>query len=123
MKLGGADRYPDAGECPRCHCCGDHIHNRCGCTAGSKPGKKNTEKIEEYLPLVNEIKTMWHQQRVEVLPIIFGATGEILQKQYRGLNILRLRRELYLQFQKAVLLSTLRVVCYMLGDDTDPTGT
>ncbi|KAK9745026.1 hypothetical protein QE152_g7266 [Popillia japonica] len=70
-------------------------------------------------PLADEIKKLWHQQKVTIIPIVIGTTGEIPHTVYEGLETLGLKRDLYLQFQKAVLLSTCSIVRRVLGEDDD----
>ncbi|KAI4469561.1 hypothetical protein MML48_1g01499 [Holotrichia oblita] len=80
-------------------------------------GSKHQEKISKYIPLADEIKKLWHQQKVTIIPIVVGATGEIPHTIYDGLGTLGLKRDMYLQLQKAVLLSTCSIVRRVIGED------
>lgn len=51
--------------------------------------RTQNEKINKYLPLVEEMKSMWNLERVIVVPIVIGATWEIPKKLHRSLSILR----------------------------------
>lgn len=72
--------------------------------------KKHAEKIQKYLALADEIKGMWHQERVTIIPIILGATAEIPKKLFNGLEKLQLHKCLYKEMQKAVILKTCNIV-------------
>lgn len=78
--------------------------------------KKHAEKISKYLPLADEIKQMWNQDRVVIIPIILGATGEIPKKLFTSLNEIKIKQNTYLLLQKIVILGTCRIVRRVLQD-------
>ncbi|KAJ8912749.1 hypothetical protein NQ315_016705 [Exocentrus adspersus] len=78
--------------------------------------RKYTDKINKYLPLANEIKAMWAQEKVVILPLIIGATGEIPQSLIENLKKLQLGQTLFEQLQKIVLLETTGIVRRVMGD-------
>ena len=43
---------------------------------------RRLDKIRNYTDLANEIKTLWGLRKVDIIPIVIGATGMI----YHGLN-------------------------------------
>ena len=74
------------------------------------------EKISKYMPLADEIKCLWKLDKVIIVPIIIGATGEIPVKLFDSLRKINLREKLYQQLQKAALLGSCRIVRRVLGD-------
>lgn len=68
--------------------------------------KKTGEKIEKYIHLAEEIKDMWHQDKVEIIPIILSTTGVIPNNIHQYINKLQLRPNIYVQFQKSVIIDT-----------------
>lgn len=78
--------------------------------------KTHREKINKYLPLADEIKKMWRMDKVQVIPIVIGCTGEIPKSLWKSLEDLQLDRELYTPIQRAVLLHTCHVVRRVLGE-------
>jgi hypothetical protein len=44
------------------------------------------ENIKNYLPLV-EIREMWHQDQVQITPIIIFATGTTPKKEHSSIRI------------------------------------
>lgn len=72
--------------------------------------KKHTEKIQKYLPLADEIKQMWHQNQVRIIPVILSATGIIPKTLHKSLSDLQLPTYLYINLQKAVILDTCSIV-------------
>lgn len=77
--------------------------------------RTNAEKINKYLPLVDEIKEMWNLDRAVVVPIVVGATGEIPKRLLENLRTLQLDQTLYKPMQKSVLLDTCSIVRRVLG--------
>nr|XP_018903557.1 PREDICTED: homeobox protein GBX-2 [Bemisia tabaci] len=62
------------------------------------------------MPLADEIKCLWKLDKVIIVPIIIGATGEIPVKLFDSLRKINLREKLYQQLQKAALLGSCRIV-------------
>lgn len=82
--------------------------------------KKYEEKISKYLPLAEELQRIWKMNICRVVPIVIGATGEIPKTLKTSLEKLDLKPSLYLPAQKAVILSTCRIVREVLQNDTLP---
>lgn len=85
------------------------------------PLAKNTqdtfsEKINKYMPLADEIKKVWKLDKVVIVPVVLGATGEIPKKLFQSIETLQLNKTIYQQLQKAALLGTCRTVRRVLGD-------
>ena len=57
--------------------------------------RKHQEKIQKYIPLANEIKEMWNQDKVTIGPIIFGATGEVPTAILQGIKNLEIKKCLF----------------------------
>lgn len=79
--------------------------------------KTQAEKISKYLLLADEIKAMWRMDRVIILPIVIGATGEIPKKTLESIHTLGLNTGIYMKFQKAVLLASCRLIRRVLNDE------
>lgn len=77
--------------------------------------QKRQEKINKYLPLANEIKEMWNQEKVAIVPIILGATGEIPKLTLESLDLLDIRRNRFSELQKIVLIETAGMVRKVLN--------
>lgn len=77
--------------------------------------KTHTEKISKYLPLADEIKSMWGMTKVIVVPFVIGATGEIPKTLNSSIDILDLNRDVYISIQKSVILDTCSIVRRILG--------
>ncbi|KAK4875475.1 hypothetical protein RN001_011897 [Aquatica leii] len=68
--------------------------------------KETGEKIEKYIQLAEEIKDMWHQDRVKVVPIMLSATGVIPHNLHKCIETLELHRNIYIQLQKSIIIDT-----------------
>ncbi|KAJ8935917.1 hypothetical protein NQ314_012585 [Rhamnusium bicolor] len=68
--------------------------------------KKYREKISKYLPLAEDVKAMWRQEEVNIIPIVIGATGEIPVTLKPALVALEIKGNAYITMQKAVLIDT-----------------
>lgn len=73
------------------------------------------EKIRKYSELVLEIKQQWHFDTVIVVPVVLSATGVIPHTLQESLTILNIPSSIYISLQKAVILSTCRIVRKFLG--------
>lgn len=71
--------------------------------------KKYNEKVTKYQELSEEIKRMWKQQKVEIIPLIISATGIVPQNLFRSLNSLALPRSTYAEMQKQAILGTCHI--------------
>lgn len=69
-----------------------------------------TEKITKYRDLADQVKEIWDQSNVTIVPIILGAMGEIPHSLRRSLQSLGISANLFRPMQKAVLLDTCRMV-------------
>jgi hypothetical protein len=84
---------------------------------GSNMGKKYSEKISKYFPLANEIKEMWDQEKVSIIPVIIGATGEIPKSLLQSLHQLNLPENLINELQKIVVIETCGIVRKVLNSN------
>ena len=71
---------------------------------------KYTEKLEKYSPLAQEIKRIWHQESVTILPFIISVTGITPHSFIQNLQTIKLQPYLHSNIQKAVILSTTTIV-------------
>lgn len=78
--------------------------------------KKHAEKIEKYIPLAEEIKQMWHQNTVQIVPVIISSTGVIPRKLHESLKMLQMKKNMYIQMQKSVIINTCSIVRRFLND-------
>jgi hypothetical protein len=72
--------------------------------------KTITEKQKKYQELANEIRVMWKQDAVQVVPIVISAMGIILKSLSQSLKRLNLHPSTYIQMQKVVILGTCSIV-------------
>lgn len=72
--------------------------------------RKHSEKLEKYFALAEEVKALWTQESVKIIPVVIGATGEIPKKLFEALNQLNIRTNIYKEMQKAVILKTCSIV-------------
>jgi hypothetical protein len=72
--------------------------------------KTITEKQKKYQELANEIRVMWKQDAVQMVPIVISATGIIPKSLSQSLKRLNLHPNTYIQMQKVVILGTCSIV-------------
>jgi hypothetical protein len=72
--------------------------------------KTITEKQNKYQELANEIRVMWKQDAVQVVPIVISAPGIIPKSLSQSLKRLNLHPNTYIQMQKVVILGTCSIV-------------
>ncbi|KAJ0170136.1 hypothetical protein K1T71_014064 [Dendrolimus kikuchii] len=72
--------------------------------------KAETDKLTKYLDLAHEITAMWHMDSTIIVPIVVSVNGLIAKSLDRHLERLSLGKWVKGQMQKAVLLSTARIV-------------
>jgi hypothetical protein len=75
--------------------------------------KKYHEKIQNYLPLAEEIKSIWKLNNVTIVPIIISATGVIPKSLYRSIATLHLDPDIYILLQKTVGINTTTIVQFL----------
>lgn len=80
--------------------------------------QKHTEKIQKYIPLADEIRHMWHQQTVTIVPIIISSTGVIPKTLNKSLRLLDLHDNTYIPLQKSIVLDTCAIVRRFLNPTT-----
>lgn len=84
--------------------------------------EKYKEKVAKYLPLAAEIRQVWNVENTRIVPIIIGATGEIPKSLLTNLELLDVPKAIYIEMQKAVLLSTANIVRQTLNLHSPATG-
>jgi hypothetical protein len=72
--------------------------------------KTITAKQKKYQELANEIRVMWKQDAVQVVPIVISATGIIPKSLSQSLKRLNQHPNTYIQMQKVVILGTCSIV-------------
>lgn len=72
--------------------------------------QKHMEKVGKYLPLAEEIKQMWRQDKVVIVPIIISTTGIIPKQLHNSIQTLDLHTNIYKELQKAVIINTCSIV-------------
>lgn len=80
--------------------------------------KKYTEKIQKYIPLADEIRQMWHQHTVKIIPIILSSTALIPKSLHTSLKELGLHKNIFIQLQKSVIIDTCSIVRRFLTSTT-----
>nr|QVK45139.1 GST [Pagiophloeus tsushimanus] len=72
--------------------------------------KKEEEKIEKYTSLAIEMKDLWKQQYVKIIPLIMSPTGITPLSYTENLQKINLHPSIHTQIQKAVILHTCNTV-------------
>jgi hypothetical protein len=65
--------------------------------------KNYNERIQNYLPLAEEIKSVWKLNSVIIVPIIISTTGVIPKSLHRSIATLHLDTNIYVLLQKTVI--------------------
>jgi hypothetical protein len=81
--------------------------------------KTVTEKQNKYQELANEIRVMWKQDAVQVVPMVISATGIIPKSLSQSLKRLNLHPNTYIQMQKVVILGICSIVRNFLNYTED----
>lgn len=71
---------------------------------------KTQEKKDKYLPLAVEIKELWRQNQVSVIPVIISVTGITPHSLTESLDVLGITDSVHTTIQKAVILNTCATV-------------
>lgn len=77
---------------------------------------KYNEKITKYTALAHEIKDMWHQQKVIIVPFIISTNGVIPKNFIENLKLMGIEEKTYIEAQKSVLLNTGNIVRSVLSN-------
>jgi hypothetical protein len=72
--------------------------------------EKYNEKLRNYLPLAEEIKSVWKLNSVIIVPIIIFATGVIPKSLHQSITTLHLDPNIYILLQKTVVINTTTIV-------------
>lgn len=80
--------------------------------------QKHSEKNQKYIPLADEIRQMWHQQTVTIVPIILSSTGVIPKTLNKSLRLLGLQENTYIPLQKSIVIDTCAIVRRFLNPTT-----
>ena len=75
----------------------------------SRIDEKELEKIEKYDDLKRKIKRMWAMRKIEVIPIVVGASGTVSRKLNNCIEKLDVHMRVQL-LQKTALLRTARIL-------------
>jgi hypothetical protein len=81
--------------------------------------KTITKKQNKYQELVNEVRDIWKQDAVQVVPIVISATGIIPKSLSKSLKRLNLHPNTYIEMQKVVILGTCSIVRNFLNYTKD----
>ena len=68
------------------------------------------EKLDKYGELAEEIKKMWQQEEISILPIVISTTGVVPKTLPRNLQQLNIHPHTTTKIQKSVLLNTCNTV-------------
>lgn len=72
--------------------------------------QKEQEKITKYIPLATEIKELWKQKTVTIVPIIISVTGITMNNFINHIKTLGLPIQIHTNIQKAIILKTATIV-------------
>jgi hypothetical protein len=76
----------------------------------------NNEKIQNYLPLAEEIKSVWKLNSVTIVPVIISATGVITKSLHQSIATLHLDPNIYILLQKTIVINTTTIVRRFLNN-------
>lgn len=79
--------------------------------------KTIAEKHRKYTELKDEVQRLWNMDNVYIVPIVLSATGIIPRSLHHSLSLLELKAGIYVCLQKAVILSTTRIVRRFMSID------
>lgn len=71
---------------------------------------KEQEKRDKYLPLAIEVKELWRQEKVAVVPLVMSTTGITPNSFLENLKLLGLAESAHTTAQKSVILNTCSIV-------------
>jgi hypothetical protein len=79
------------------------------------PGTTNLEKtyrgkINKYIELADEIRRMWNEKEVKIIPILLSATGIVPKNLFNSLQEIGLSQNVYIELQKQATLGTCHTV-------------
>jgi hypothetical protein len=72
--------------------------------------KTYREKINKYIELADEIRWIWYQKEVMIVPILVSATGIVPKNMVNCLKEIGLSQSVYIELQKQVILGTRHTV-------------
>jgi hypothetical protein len=75
-------------------------------------------KMTKYLELSHEVKKMWKQTNVTIIPLVISATGTIPRKLHNSIKKLNLPSHTYVEMQKAAIINTCSIVRKFLNTDS-----
>jgi hypothetical protein len=79
---------------------------------------KYREKIQKYSPIAEEIKEIWKQKYVKIVPIVISATGVIPKNLLKSLESIGIDHKLYIQIQKTTIINTCSIVRRFLNENS-----
>uniref|UniRef100_A0A8D8TN34 Reverse transcriptase zinc-binding domain-containing protein n=1 Tax=Cacopsylla melanoneura TaxID=428564 RepID=A0A8D8TN34_9HEMI len=71
---------------------------------------KEQEKVTKYIPLAVEMKEIWKQKKVIVIPVVISATGVTSKNFMRHIEKIKVPKYIHSIIQKAVILKTANTV-------------
>ena len=74
-------------------------------------------KMTKYLELSHEVKKMWKQSKVTIIPLVLSATGTIPRKLHNSIKKLTLPSNTYVEMQKAAIINTCSIVRKFLNTE------
>lgn len=81
-----------------------------GVTNGTNIATTRIEKIQRYTNLAVEVKTLWGLRKVEIVPIIIGATGFCYNSMDEDLKELGLKNSLTNRWRRKQFCSELHIL-------------
>ena len=74
-------------------------------------------KLSKYYELSQEVKKMWKQARVSIIPLVISGIGLIPRKLHDSIKQLELPANTYIEMQKAVIINTCSIVRKFLNSE------
>jgi hypothetical protein len=72
--------------------------------------KTYQEKTNKYIELADEIRRIWNQKEVKIIPILVTATGIVPKNLSNSLKEIGLSQSVYIELQKQAVLETCHIV-------------
>jgi hypothetical protein len=69
-----------------------------------------TDHVNKYIELADEIRRIWNQKEVKMIPMLVSATGIVPKNLFNSLKDIGLSQSVYIELQKQAILGTCHIV-------------
>jgi hypothetical protein len=77
--------------------------------------KNYREKINKYIELADEIRRIWNQKEVKIIPILISVTGIVPKNLFNSLKEIGLSQSVYIELQKQAILGACHIVWKLMS--------